>query len=82
MTETDFDQTVFIGYGSGLVAMTKEKVWGAHTPHELIAKLDAEGIDRKRLCLIVPDDLSCPDHALGPKDAAAFVEILGEDART
>lgn len=82
MAGTDLDDTVYIGYGGSLVAMTQGKTWGARTPSELIAKLDAEGIDRKRLCLIVPNDISCPDHALGPKEAAAFVEILGDDART
>lgn len=74
------DDTVFIGYGGGLVAMMRGgKIWGAPTPEELIAKLDAEGIDRKRLYLIVPDDLCCPDHALNPRDAAAFIELLGDD---
>lgn len=73
------NDTVFIGYGGGLVAMMRGgKVWGAPTPEELIAKLDAEGIDRKRLYLIVPDDLCCPDHALNPRIVAEFVAILGE----
>lgn len=77
------DDTVFIGYGGGLFAtvMGGEKMWGAHTPAELIAKLDAEGIARSRLFLIVADDLCCPDHALSSRDEAAFVELLGTDVQ-
>lgn len=73
------DDTVFIGYGGGLFAtvMGGEQMWGARTPAELIAKLDASGIDRARLELIEADDLCCPDHALHPRDAQAFRAILG-----
>lgn len=74
------DDTVFIGYGGGLVAMMRGgKVWSARTPEELIARLDDEGIDRKRLYLIIPDELVCPDHALNPRDTAAFIALLGDD---
>jgi len=78
----EHDDTVFIGYGGGLFATTwgpDPMTWGAHTPSELIAKLDADGIDRKRLELIVSDDLCCPDHALSARDAAAFAELLDSD---
>lgn len=73
------DDTVFIGYGGGLFAtvMGGKQSWGARTPAELIAKLDASGVDRARLELIEADRLSCPDHALDPRDAKAFREILG-----
>ena len=73
--------TVFIGYGGGLVAMGDGRTWGAHSPEELIAKLDAEGIARSRLFLIVADELSCPDHALSVCDEAAFVALLGDDVQ-
>ncbi|MFD1295305.1 hypothetical protein ACFQ4Q_01490 [Lysobacter gummosus] len=48
------DNTVFIGYGGGLFAtvMGGKQSWGARTPAELIAKLDACGVDRARLELI------------------------------
>lgn len=77
------DDTVFIGYGGGLFATTwgpDPLRWSAHSPDELIAKLDAAGIARARLSLILADDLSCPDHALGQRDAAAFAALLGGDA--
>lgn len=80
----DNDDTVFIGYGGGLFATTFGPAplsWGARTPSELIAKLDAAGIARSRLFLIVPDDLSCPDHALGGRDVAEFITLLGVDVR-
>ncbi|WP_157480931.1 MULTISPECIES: hypothetical protein [unclassified Lysobacter] len=74
------DDTVFIGYSGGLFAtvMGGKEIWSARTPQELIAKLDADGIARSRLELIEIDRLSCPDHALNPKDAEAFRTILGE----
>ena len=76
------DNLVYIGYGGGLVAIVRGgPVWGADSPAELIAKLDAEGIDRGRLYLIMADGLCCPDHALHPRDVEAFIEILGADVR-
>ncbi len=75
------DDTVFIGYGGGLIAMGDGRTWGAPTPEELIAKLDAESIARSRLYLIVADDLCCPDHALSARDEAAFVALLGDDVQ-
>lgn len=73
------DNTVFIGYGGRLFAtvMGGMKRWGANTPQELVDKLDADGIERSRLELIESDRLSCPDHALHPKDAKEFRRILG-----
>jgi hypothetical protein len=73
------DDTVFIGYGGGFFATVwgGKQSWGARTPAELIAKLDASGIDRARLELIEGDRFSCPDHALDSKDAQAFRAILG-----
>lgn len=46
-----------------------------------IEKLDAEGIARSRLFLIVADDLCCPDHALSARHEAAFVAPLGADVQ-
>lgn len=72
------DDTVFIGYGGGLFAtvMGGKQSWGARTPAELIAQLDASGIDRSRIELIEADRLTCPDHALDLRDAEAFRAIL------
>jgi hypothetical protein len=76
------DDRVFIGHGNGLFATTRDrKIWRANAATELIAKLDADGIDRKRLYLIVPDGPTCPDHALGDRDVAAFVELLGNEVK-
>lgn len=73
------DETVFIGYGGGLFAtvMGSRKKWSAKTPQELINLLDADGIDRTDIELIESDRLSCPDHALHPRDARTFRIILG-----
>ena len=76
------DDTIFIIGGFPLVATTygpDAMRWSARTPAELIAKLDADGIDRKRLEVVVCDDLCCPDHAVSPKHAAAFSELLSGD---
>ncbi len=72
------DDTVFIGYGGGLFATVTggKQSWSARTPAELIAQLDASGIDRSRIELIEADQLTCPDHALSLRDAEVFRAIL------
>ena len=84
----DEDLRMFIGYsavplwggGVGYIATRDHKrFWKDHsasTPEELIAKLDAAGIDRSRLRLDKWED-SAHDHALNPVQMTEFIALLG-----
>ena len=74
--------TILICWGGTYMACDtadfNNRRWFANMPEALIAKLDAEGIDRLRLRLDKWGD-GPHDHALAPHAAAAFIAILGED---
>lgn len=74
------DSTILTCWGgtylAGDTANFNNRRWYADTPETLIAKLDAEGIDRSRLRLDKWED-GPHDHALAPHAVAAFIAILG-----
>lgn len=76
------DSTILICAGVPYMACDtadfNNRRWYAHTPEDLIAKLDAEGIDRSRLRLDKYED-GPHDHALSYSAVAEFIAILGED---
>ena len=73
------DDRISIGYGNCYIAIDGHgNDWRASTPEELIAKLDAAGISRRRLFLERPEFNH--DHTLDPKAVAEFVAILGRNA--
>ena len=70
----NMDDAVYIGRTSALFATTNGgKMWYAATPAELIGKLDADGIRRERISLILPP---VSDHSLEPSDVENFLELL------
>lgn len=73
------DSTILICWGGTYVACDtadfNNRRWFADTPEALIAKLDAEGIDRSRLRLDKWKD-GPHDHALAPHAVAEFMAIL------
>lgn len=76
------DNAILICWGGRYMAIDvtdfNNRRWYADAPEELIARLDAEGIDRSRLRLDKWED-GPHDHALAPHAVAEFIAILGED---
>ncbi|MCR6662650.1 MAG: hypothetical protein NVV60_05755 [Luteimonas sp.] len=78
------DDTVFIiGAGGFLarIAGPNAQRWSARSAEDLIAQLDADGIDRARLELVVTRPLSQPDAALDVAQENALIQVLGEAFR-
>lgn len=75
------DSTVSISQGGWRVYLALDDSgvkWSAPTPAELIAKMDAAGVDRSRLRL--DKWLDGPhDHALDPVQVDEFIALLGGD---
>ena len=68
------DDAVYIGRTSALFAAANGgKLWYSDTPAELIRKLDADGICRERISLILPP---VSDHALEFSDVEIFLDLL------
>lgn len=76
------DNAILICWGGRYMAVDvadfNNQRWYADTPEELIAILDAEGIDRSRLRLDKWED-GPHDHALASHAVTEFIAILGED---
>lgn len=73
--------TVLIFWGGTYIACDtadpNNHRWHADSPKELIAKLDADGIDRSRIRLDKWED-GPHDHALTPQATKEFTAILGK----